>query len=428
MSSMTGTSPERGRLTAVPLAVAYIAVPLGTAAARYIGGADKVSPTAPWLLLAALGAIVAMYRPNPDSTARKGFFFKATLFGLLLAGVFTYSGDIIPNLLPYTPYLKELSPLVFLLFCGLWGATCGPPDRGDFQRYGGLLGLFCLVDTLAEAVMYQAVPTVRWIGNADILAGLLLVALCASLKPGSNDGGHHEPDQGHSFWRALIMFGLVACLSRTGLFAAAWVVLCFGRSRFRLRVAYTMLCALLIGATFFLPTTPSDAIRYTDYWLWVEAVRLAGENTTLLLTGFPISEALPISFPVSMGAIWEAATGQSSTFGVFLEQVPSFWLRLTFAWGIGVPLVVLSVVFILLFRRLTRMGAGLTAALFAQGMTTPLLFDPTMGMAIGFGFILALSSSPRTANTRSHETTEAASRPLNTSTIDPTEEWDLRPL
>lgn len=427
MNSAKGTSPGRGRLTAVPLAVAYLAVPLGTAAARYVGGGELVSPTLPWLLLAGLGALIAMYRPLPGSPAKRGFFFKGTLFLLLVAGTVMYAADVLAFVMPYLSYFKEMSPLVFLLFCGLWVGTCGMPDRADFQRYGGALGLLCVVDTLAEGVLYQAIPTIRWIGNADVLAGLLLVALCASLKPGCNDGGCSEPDQGHTWWRACVMAGVIACLSRTGLFAAAWVVLCFGRGGFWGRAGYAALCALLIGATFFLPATPSDAVRYTDYWLWVEIMRLASENPGVIFAGFPIDQALPITFPPSMGSIWEAATGQPSLFGVYLTQVPSFWLRLVFAWGIGVPLLVLTLAFIVIFRRLTRMGAGLTAALFAQGMTTPLVFEPAMAVVIFLGFILA-TSAPASRNLRSEKTAPESTDSFDNTTTDPTEEWDLRPL
>ncbi|QJB55667.1 hypothetical protein HFN16_04305 [Pseudodesulfovibrio sp. zrk46] len=427
---MKGKTPGRGRLTAVPLAVAYVAVPLGTAASHYTGGSGNVTPVAPWLLLAGLGTLSAMYRPRPGDAASGGFFFKLAMFVLMLAGMVFYAADILSLVMPYLPYLKEFSPFVFLLFCGLWVSTMGMPDRADFQRFGGLLGLFCVVDSVAEAAVYQSLPAIRWIGNADVLAAFLLVALCAGLKPGSNEGGCTEPDQGNRWWRLLTMLGLLLCLSRTGLFAAAWVVLCFGRGLFRWRLAYAILCALLIGGSFFLPPSPSDAVRYTDYWLWVEAMRLAAEGHPFLFTGFPIDQPLPVKFPVSMGAIWEAATGQPAVLGVHLTEVPSFWLRLLFAWGLAVPLLLLLILFILLFRRLTRMGAGLVAALFAQGMTTPLIYDPAQAIAICLGFILALSAPREYLSTR-RESDEFIFDEEARSVESPdasSDDWSLRPL
>lgn len=407
MNAIKGTSPQRVGLAAVPLAVAYGAIPLGNAAARFSGATGDVSPNLPWLLLVGLGTILAMHRPTPGAHSRKRFLFNAGLFVLTVAALFIYSSGIIAAQTALIPYLFELSPLIFLLFCGLWASTCGLPDRADFQRFGALLGSLCVFDLGSEVILYHAVPTIRWIGNADVLAGLLLVSLCAGLKPGGNEGGIPEPDQGRTLWRVLTLLGVLACLSRTGLFAAAWVVLCFGRSRLRTRLLFSLTCVLFLVGTFFLPATSTDAVRYTDYWLWVEALRLYAENSMTLFTGFPINMPLPVNFPVGMGPIWEAATGSPSTFGAFLPQVPSFWLRLTMGWGIGAPLILLTVMFVLLLNRLTRMGAGLTAALFAQGMTTPLLFDPAMCISIGLAFGVAISLPPRTHNTKVVEPPES---------------------
>jgi len=413
----------------IPLAVAYIAVPLGTAITRYMGGAE-VSAMGPWLLLAAIGTLLALYRPTPGAKRTSGFVVKAITFLLLVTGFVFYASDILASLITAIPYLYEATPLIFLLFAALWCLTCGMPDRADFQRYGAVLGLVCIIDTLAEAALYHAVPSIRWFGNADILAGLLLISLCAGLRPGENQGGVDEPDQGHRAWRALVMLGLLTCLSRTALFAAAWVVLCFGRGRISRRVLYSLACVAALTLSLFLPTTPSDATRYTDYWLWVEAIRLFTATPSLLLTGFPVNAPLPLDFPIGMSAIWEAATGMPSTAGAFLSQVPSFWLRLILAWGISAPIALLSVLFVLLVRRLTRLGAGLTAALFAQGMTTPLLYDPAFGAMIGLAFVLALSAPKRKANIKHAPPPEAAP---NTETNEAnaesaTEEWNLRPL
>lgn len=412
---------ERGRLTALPLAVAYGAVPLGSAAARFSGDAAAVTIMAPWLLLALLGTLTAMYRPSPGSTGSIGkLVFRGILFGLLLFGLFTYLPDVFTVLAPFIPYIREISPFVFLLLCGLWVVTFGMPDRRDFQRFGALLGALCIIDAAAELYFYQALPAARWLGNADMLAGLLLVALCASLKPGPNDGGGLEPDQGVPYWRAFIMAGLLACMSRTGLFAAAWVVLCFGRGRWPFRLGYTVACAVCMVLTFLLPVTASDSARYADYWLWVEALRLYDDSISTLFTGFPIDSSLPIRFPAGISLIWETATGSPSDMGALLPQIPSFWLRSTLAWGLGVPLLLMTTIFTLLFMRLTRMGAGLVAALFAQGMTTPLLYDPTMAVTIGLGFILALSAPPVRPNTRVAESAAP-------ETDDPVREWNLRP-
>ncbi len=385
-------SPTRGRWTSLPLAIAYIAVPLGTAATRFFPGNQQMAPMVPWLILAIIGAFIALSRPGSGS--RGGTRLTGVLFFLSVAAVAVYAPDLTGFLLPYFPYIKELTPLIFLLFCGLWAITCGLPDRGDLQHYGGLLGLLMLADCAVESFVYQTVPTVRWLGNADVLAGMLLVSLCACVQT-EKEEGRDRPGQDHTWRRGLIMAGLLACLSRTGLFAAAWVVLCFGRGKLLGRTAYAILCATMLVLSFFLPPTTSDAVRYTDYWLWIEAIRLTMENPALVFSGFPVATPLPIEFPPSISIIWETATGQSSFFGIHLTQIPSFWLRLFFAWGAGAPLFLLAFIFMLLSRRTTRMGAGLTAGLFAQGMMTPLLFDPAMAVSISFGYIIALASPVR---------------------------------
>lgn len=391
MDSLKSAIPRRTRLASVPLIISFGALPLGAVAVRAVGGElGAVSVLMPWLLLAAVGVLMSM-RGTSKAVDWKKLSYRLPMFLVLVLVLLLYQADLRALVEPYLPYLAESSPLIFLLFSLLWASTCGLPDRGDFQRFGALLGTLCVFDLAVELPLYETAPAMRWIGNADVLAGLLLVALCAGLKPGGNEGGLNEPDQGHPIWRGLVLVGVLACLSRTGLFAAGWVVLCFGRGKVRWRLLYAVVCAALIYLTFLLPPTPSDAVRYSNYWLWVEALRIFSHAPDLLTSGFPITGALPIEFPPEMAAIWQAATGKSSQLGAFLPDVPSFWLRLTMAWGVFAPLGLLGVIFILLLRRISRLGAGLTAALFAQGMTTPLLYDPAMAVTITLAFILALS-------------------------------------
>ncbi|MEF2231196.1 MAG: hypothetical protein V3571_09730 [Pseudodesulfovibrio sp.] len=413
MRSTTDITPGRGWLPLVPLVAAYAVLPLWAAATRLWGALPVPPANSAWAALAGVGLLVALLRPVPGHAQRRGSGFRVALAGLLVGGMILHLPDWLDLLGPALPYLGEGAPVAYILFGTLWAATCGLPDRAGFQRFGALLGALCLLDLLAEAALFRAAPTVRLIGNADVLAGLLLLSLCAGLRPGGNQGGAFEPDQGRPVWRVLTLIGLMACLSRPGLFGAAWVVLCFGRGHVARRALVAALCLVVLGITFFLPATASDAIRFTDYWLWMEGVRLFTENPALLLTGFPVNEALPLNFPVGMSVIWEAAVGVPAIFGAFVGQVPSFWLRLSLAWGAAAPAALLCAVFALLLRRLTRFGAGLVSALFAQGMTTPLLYDPATGVCITLAFVLALTPVPET-------------QPQPVGPADPVEEWDLR--
>jgi len=411
------------KMMVVPLGVAYLAIPLGTLLVRFLDSTPEVAPFPPWALLAALGAIFAMLFRRSGVRVKKRFVFEVGMFLVLIAMLVLYRRVFIYQLAEAIRFAPEITPIIMLAFGWLWSITFGLPDRADFQRYGAILGVMCIVDLVAEVFVYQAAPTVRWIGNCDVLAGLLLIALCASLKPGNNDGGVHEPDQGSPLWRWLILAGLVACLSRTGLFAAAWIFLCFGRGTRLKRISVSLLFFLLIGATFLLPVTATDSIRYINYWLWAKSMLLLIDNPLIMVSGLPLTSALPLTVPVQMTGIWEQATGSPALMGVYLPHVPSFWLRAILGWGMIIPSALLLVLFIQLFRRMTRMGAGLVAALFAQGMSTPLLYDPSTGAIAGLAFALVLTSSAPRPNKRKKTAPTPPDTPSETN-ADPA----IRPL
>lgn len=419
------------RLTDVPLAVACVAVPLGALVSRFAGPGPETSPYLPWLALAVLGAVHAILFRRSGQRLRTRFFFELSLFGGLAAIVFLYRDDLFRQLAEYTPMIPELTPAIMLLFCWLWIITFGLPDRAAFQRYGALLGVLCLLDLAVEGFIYRAAPSGRWIGDADLLAGMLLICLCAALRPGlGDDGGNVEPDQGRPVQRLLILAGLMATLSRTGLFGAGWIYLCFGRGSRWQRTGVFLTCLLLLAATFRLPPTPSDLGRYVDYWLWAKSVSLFLRDPLTLVAGLPLGNALPFVFPPEMVPVWERVTGLSALFGAHLPQVSSFWLRFLLGWGGIVPAAGLIALFTLVLRRPTRMGAGLAAVLFVQGMTTPLLYDPTTGVLAGLALFLALAvprrAAPQTVSATPAGPDEPAAEPQPEA--DPAREWDMRPL
>jgi len=428
MSNKPGTLVGASRFAAIPLAIAYVAIPLAAALMGLGDSLPETAPALPWLILAGMGTVAAMLFRRSGARLKKRFIFEVVMFAVLVAIIIIYGRIFLIRLDAVLPFVHEAVPLIMLLFCFLWGITFGVPDRGAFQRYGAVLGVLCIADLAYEAVMTQTVPAVRLLGNCDVLSGLLLVSLCAGLKPGANDGGVFEPDQGHALWRGLVLVGLASCFSRTGLFGAAWVVLCFGRGSIIARSLLSILFLALIGASFYFPTTASDAVRYVNYWLWVESVRLFSADPTILLTGFPISNALPFTFPPGMSTIWEAATGVPALLGVYLPQVPSFWLRLILGWGLLLPVGATGLLFLFLFRRLSRLGAGLTAGLFTQGMSTPLLFNPVMGAVIGLALLLAFQKPRPTPNVRR----EVPNETPEPEPVDPPasadEEFGLHPL
>lgn len=422
MQSTNAPQPGRTVLAGLPLAVSHGAVPLATAAVGLTGTGGATSPFLPWLVLAGAGCVVAMFRPVPGGPVRAGGVFNAALFSLLAGALYLYAPGLAMAADPAMPLLHATAPLVMLLLCLLWIATFGLPDRADFQRFGALLGALCIADLAVEAAVLRALPAARLLGDADVLAGLLLVSLCAGLRPGPGEGGMNEPDQGCRLWRGLVMVGLLACLSRPGLFAGAWVILCFGRGPLPGRALYCAACLILLAATFLLPAAASDSVRFVDYWLWLEALALWGREPLALVTGFALSTPLAVEFPVTMVQVWESATGSSVLFGVSIAQVPSFWLRTFLAWGMVLPLALLTGLLWLLLRRPTRMGAGLTAALIAQGMATPLLYDPATAAPVYLAFLLALGRPVTLPGPNNLPGPKPEPAP------DPVTEWDLRPL
>ncbi len=416
------------RLAALPLAVACAAVPLGALLSRFAGSGPESSPFLPWAVLAALGTVRAILFRRSGQRLRPRFFAELCMFAGLSALVILYQRDILQQLRGFTPFVSELVPVIMLGFCGLWVMTFGRPDRAAFQRWGAVLGLLCVLDLAVEGFIYRAAPSMRWIGETDLLAGLLLICLCASLRPGLADDGLYEPDQGAPVFRALILAGLLATLSRTGLFAAAWIYLCFGRGGWKLRTAVFLAFFTGLAATFQLPFTPSDLARYVDYWLWAKSLALFSREPALLIAGLPLDHALPFTFPPEMAPIWERVTDSPTLFGAHLPQVPSFWLRFILGWGGILPTACLTGLFVLVSRRLTRMGAGLAAVLFVQGMSTPLLYDPSTGAMAGLALLLALSACRTVPSPGRNGEPDAGLHSAPQTEDDPVREWDLRPL
>lgn len=411
------------RLAALPLAAAYLAVPLATALVRRMGPEPAVSPFLPWLLLAGLGTVWAMLFRRSGVRVKKRFVFEVFAFLALAVMLYLRQDVFLMQIELALPLIVEAAPAWVLGFCLMWAMTFGVPDRAAFQRYGAALGLLCIADLTAGIVLQQAATAQRWLGDPDVLAGLLLVALCAGLRPGENDGGAAEPDQGRPSWRAMILLGLAACLSRTGLFGAAWIYLFFGRGSRTARVLTALALFLLMAATFLAPLSRPGGMHYLDYWLWAKSVELFFREPGLLFTGVHFGLALPFAIPQELAPIWERLTGSPEQLGVQLAQIGPFWLRFILGWGALVPLAGLAGLFGLLFRRMTRMGAGLAAVLFAMGISTPLFHDPGLGVSLGLAFILALSApKPRP------EIESATHGPDAEDATDPARQWDMRPL
>ncbi len=413
MTHLKGIFRKHGPLAPVPLYVAYAALPMASLARRVPDVPLTPPAAAPWAVLAALGFLAACAgRENRAPSLPKALGAFA-LVGLIASAILMYVPDALLSLPVLAGIFRESAPLAYLLFCALWTATFGLPSGRDFIRLGAALGALVVADTAAEFAFAGAAPALRWIGNADMLAVPLLASMCACLGPGDSRS------RADTLCRALILFGLAATLSRAALFASIWIVLWLNTASRGRRLVVSGFFALVLAGSFLVAPAPGDAVRYADYWLWVEGFRLFSENPSLLAAGFPVHAPLPMTFSPGMAMIWHQAQGVSPDIGVFLPQIGPFWLRASLAWGALVPVACMTALAVPLSRRPSRMGAGLAACLFAMGMVSPLLYSPATGMVIGLALLTAFSPAMR------DDFSTPVSEPVPDS--DP-EDWDMRPL
>ena len=377
------TSPKTGLLARVPLLVAYLATPAAVVAARVSGSVGDISLDAPWLLLAGVGGLLFMLR-RPASRSR-------TLGSMLLFLILAVAGaSVMPDVLvlfsPWLSHLFELHPLAYVLFCLMWAYSFGPPSREDIQRYGGMLGLLVLVDVGVGSFLFHGWPMLRWLGDQEIIATLLLVALCAGLRPGLVGTRRLEFSDGLAWARVLILLGIVGCMSRTAFFVTGWVYLCFGRGSLLKRLPAVLVCVAVVAATVTLRMAfQEQGGQMVDLWTWSQAGTMLVDNPWRLISGYPLDMALILEVPPHVEHLWGALYGQSATTGLYVHMIHPFWLRLTLGWGLGPALAILGVLIVLLLRRPTIFGVALIAVFMGQGLAAPLLYDPASAVALCLG-------------------------------------------
>lgn len=342
-----------------------------------------------WLSLAglALFATIIHAHRHPVSLPRKVRLFTATLLGLGIAVLYIYITPVIRGLGPeHLAMLHELAPVAYVCFALAWAASCGPPQRTAFVVLGSLLGCASAICGLAALVfapnapLFQSISFTDLLGGSEYVATLLLVSLCASLRPGTE----REPVGGMLAQWAIIA-GLAATLSRSGLFTAFWVMLCFGPRPFRRRLLH---CLALLGALAGTLLHPMPAAleleQLTVFWMWFSGIQAFQIVPDAILSGFGPATMLPIDVPPQILATIAPGEG-----GISAHLFTPFWLRTAVGFGILVPLGAICAFMVLLVRRPTRFGSGLVAALLAQGMTFPLLHDPLAAVPLGLAMAAA---------------------------------------
>ena len=241
----------------------------------------------PWLILAGIGSVLEpCFSAVPASRSKSGFVFEALAFLALAAHAVSPTGRLPPTDGARPALcLWSLAPAGILGFSLMWTMTFGAAGPGS------LSGLRCRPGrTLRDgpgsggcihAPRPAGSPSAGW-AMADMLAGLLLVSLCAG--PASRQHrrtGFPSRTRAHRLWR-------VADPARSGRLPVAHRTLRSGLDisllRTRLQTATGILVALilflLLGLTFVLPLWPRwTATRYIDYWFWAQSVALLSPRT-----------------------------------------------------------------------------------------------------------------------------------------------------
>lgn len=424
--STGSTDTFSSSLTIAPLPMAFLLSPIAVLLAKAMGFVSsaenmRVFDLTLWLILCGLAPTLSFFKKNRKKS--KPFrrsdlrtpFLMTVIFAVVVLALFRYLPSLLENHASFVPFLHEAKPVIFLMFAAAWAWTFGLPDRGTIQRSAACLGVLVVCDTLWSMLTHSPPLLV----GRDILATLLLAGLCASLKPGRSDGGEEEPDQGKPLWRFWIMLGLVATFSRTGLFTAAWIYAFFGRGSTWKRFPYVMLCVLALAAAMMSDIVPGNgSSRFMEYWVWLECVEKL-VNSGRVLTGFPLEIPLDIVPPLDLVSLWRGLFATPPFDGLYIHQIDSFWVRTVMAWGILPPLMLLAILFGLLMRTVTRLGAGLVAVCLAQGIGTELFHSPGPAIVLFLALMLAFqkvvqrnTQSGDVSNGRTPES-EAVSRLLN---------------
>lgn len=336
-----------------------------------------------WLALAGFGIVLALIGRSRKRGKGPGRLelpgFSVLLLAILAVVLFRYGAPLLADHAWLWPYLQEARPVAYLLFAAAWALTAGVPRREAFVKAGGVLALAVCVDFglrmwLPEAAFLSV--------DREVVAALLLVCLCAGF-------GMDEKEM--PVLRGLLLAGIVATLSRPALFAAMWAWLFFGNGRWPSRLPYAALCLMALFATVVSPhPVLSGTLHYTDYWLWLEGLKLVLADPARMIAGFPLADPLPTRIPFGMVALWDGGGDLTAFDGVFIFQVEPMWLRTALAWGLGGPAALMLGLLALVAAARNRFAAGLATAVACTGLLVGLAHNPVTAVVVWLALFAAV--------------------------------------
>lgn len=348
-----------------------------------------------WLALAAFGVLLALMGRSRQNGKGPGRLELPGFYILLLAIIavlfFRYGAPLLETRAWLWPYLQEARPVAYLLFAVAWTLTAGVPRREAFVKASGVLALAVCVDF----GLRMWLPAATFLSvDREVVAALLLVCLCA---------GFGLDEKKMPVLRGLLLAGIVATLSRPALFAAMWAWLFFGNGRWPSRLPYAALCLMALFATVVSPhPVLGGTLHYTDYWLWLEGVKLLLTDPAAMIAGFPLADPLPTKVPFGMVPLWDGGGNLTAFDGVFVFQVKSMWLRLALAWGLAGPAVFMLGLLGLVGVVRNRFAAGLSTAIACTGLLVGLTHNPVTAVVVW----LALFAAVRTGTDPTYDKQE----------------------
>ncbi|MBN2139522.1 MAG: hypothetical protein JW718_00830 [Desulfovibrionaceae bacterium] len=394
--------PTTRRLAAAPLAAAYAIAPLaavlipGRAGGPLAGLVPDLLPglieNGPWLVLAAFGLAFCLIpgagRPRP-STALASLASGALV--LCLAGLFALGSGLPGRILALTPVLEELRPLAYLLFAAMWVLTFGPPQRAALFRAGAWMG--------ALVFLIQAGLSLYAAGAAQAQSGtatLLLVGLCAGFDPGREAAGPR--DKAWTVRLGLVCLGLLSSLWPPALFAAVWISLFLCPGAWIRRVGLGLVFAGGLGLALWAAQTPAAlADMLNRSWQWSGGLELLISEPKRLVLGSALGSPLPLAAPPALLGLLQDQGLVPGQAGVHVHDLGPFWLRITAAWGLAAPALVLAAFGAGLARAGSAFAVGLLAAALVQGMSSPLLFDSPVAIILYMALFMSLTKASKGA-------------------------------
>lgn len=398
-------APGNQLLAWLPFLAAYVLAPFAVLAGRLAGQPELFRPFGPqglalWLALAGLALMVCLgrdilARTRQAKPAWPGLVLSLLLAAGVLAGLRLF-GPTLAQAETLAPLLDELRLPALALFAAAWVWSFGAPSREALARLGGGLGALVLLDFLLTAIVARQVVLGGGyllgggLAGTDTLALLLCVALSATLdRPGAEEPGHRPA----MLARWLILAGIMATFSRSGLAAAGIMTLILERGPLQERLALACACALGVWMSLALPLahTVGGGEELGLSWHLTATMEALRQAPQAWLQGLPLDEPVALALPDLGGLDWDP---ESAGLAVSVFQIPSSWLRLLAAWGAGGPVLVLTAMLACALHGRRRFGFGLLCAALVSAALTPALHTPATAGVLALACALAWRDVP----------------------------------